>query len=82
MFIQKIKPEVQNFEENAKMLHFSYINSLQILHTYKPLNQFQKFKKITLELHIAFIFCFMTILVQPIWPPLEQSLRGRPTGRI
>ena len=37
------------------MLHFSYINSLQILHTYKPLNQFQKFKKLPLELHIAFI---------------------------
>ena len=48
------------------MLQFFYINPLQMLRTYKPLNQFQKSKKLLLELHIAFIFCFMDILVQPI----------------
>ena len=47
---------------------------IQILKTQKSLNQFQKFKKLLLDLHIGFIFCFMAFFVEPIQPPLDQPL--------
>ena len=44
------------------------------------LHQFQNLKKLLSNLHIGFIFCFIAIFVQPMQPPLEQLLKGRPTG--
>ena len=35
-----------------------------------------------LDLHFGCIFCYITIFVQLMQPPLGQPLRGRPTGPI
>ena len=82
MFNQKIQIFKQIFKENAKLQHFSINDWLQTLPSWKPLHQCQNFKKLLSDLHIGFIFCFMAIFVQPMQPPLEQPLRGRPIGPI
>ena len=52
----------------------------QTLPTYQSLQLFQNSK--IADLHLGFIFCYMTLLVQPMQLPLQQPLRGWPTGPI